>query len=91
MVRADPAYPSKDGVDRSCARGQLPIVTLKQHIHELVDELPDNSPILAEVNETLRPNQAIGEAMEDSREGRTIAAGEFLKRVEERWPKNNSE
>ncbi len=29
--------------------------------------------------------------MEDSREGRTIAAGDFLKRVEERWPKNNSE
>ena len=81
MVRADPAYPSKDGVDRSCALGHLPIVTLKQHVHELVDELPDDSPILAEVNETLRPNQAIGEAMEDSREGRTIEAGDFLKRV----------
>jgi len=56
-------------------------VTLKQHVHELVDELPDDSPILAEVNETLRLNQAIGEAMEDSREGRTIEAGDFLKRV----------
>ncbi len=81
----------EDGVVRSLAFGHLSIVTLKQHIHELVVELPDDSPILVEVNETLRLNQAIGEAMDDSREGRTIETHDFLKRLEERWPKNNSE
>jgi hypothetical protein len=65
-------------------------VTLKQHIHQLVDELPDDSPVLAEVNETLRLNRAIGEALEDSRAGRVIDSDEFMKRVEERWPTSSS-
>jgi len=66
-------------------------MTLKQHIHELVDELPDDSPLLAEVDETLRMNQAIGEALEDSREGRTVEAADFMKRVRERWPRTATE
>lgn len=65
-------------------------VTLKQHIHQLVDELPDDSPVLAEVNETLRLNRAIGEALEDSQAGRVIDSDEFMKRVEERWPTSSS-
>lgn len=65
-------------------------MTLKQHIHELVEELPDDSPILLEVNETLRLNRAIGEALEDTKAGRTIEADAFVRRVEERWPKKNS-
>ena len=66
-------------------------VTLKQHIHQLVDELPDDSPVLAEVNETLRLNQAIAEGLEDSRTGRVMEADELMKRVENRWPKSSSE
>ncbi len=65
-------------------------MTLKQQIHSLVDELPDDSPLLMEVRETLKMNHAIGEAMEDLREGRTYSAGEFMARVQERWPRKSS-
>jgi hypothetical protein len=65
-------------------------MTLKQQIHNLVDELPDNSPLLTEVRERLRMNHAIGEAMEDVREGRTYGGEEFLAKVQERWPRKTS-
>jgi len=65
-------------------------MTLKQQIHHLVDELPDDSPLLAEVRENLRMNQAIGEAIEDVREGRSYGAEEFMAKVQERWPRKNS-
>ena len=65
-------------------------MTLKQQIHDLVDELPDDSPLLAEVREALRMNRAIGEAMEDVREGRTYGAEEFMAKVQERWPRKTS-
>lgn len=65
-------------------------MTLKQQIHELVDGLPDDSPLLAEVRETLRMNHAIGEAIEDVREGRTYTAEEFTAKVQERWPRKAS-
>ncbi len=58
-------------------------MALKQQVHHLVDELPDGSPLLVEVRETLRMNHAIGEAMEDVREGRTYTAEEFMAKVEE--------
>lgn len=65
-------------------------MTLKQQVHDLVDELPDDSPLLAEVRETLRMNHAIGEAVEDVREGRTYTAEEFMAKVQERWPRKAS-
>ena len=61
-------------------------MTLKQQIHDLVEGLPDDSPLLIEVRETLRMNRAIGEALADVREGRTYAAEEFMTKVERRWP-----
>jgi hypothetical protein len=65
-------------------------MTLKQQVHTLVDELPDDSPLLADVRETLRMNQAIGEAMDDVRDGRVFEAEEFVARVQERWPRKAS-
>lgn len=65
-------------------------MTLKQEIHALVDDLPDNSPLLADVRETLQMNRAIGEAMEDVRQGRTYGAEEFLEKVQEQWPRETS-
>jgi hypothetical protein len=65
-------------------------VTLKEQIHSLVDELPDDSPWLAEMEETLRLNRALAESMEDVREGRVFEAEEFLKMVKERWPRGAS-
>ena len=63
-------------------------MTLKQQIHDLVEELPDNSLVLADVRETLRMNRAIGEAVDDLCEGRTFSAEKFTAKVQERWPRN---
>jgi len=65
-------------------------MTLKQQIHDLVDDLPDDSPLLVEVRETLRMNHAIGEAMDDVREGRTSNAEEFMAKVQQRLPRKAS-
>ena len=65
-------------------------MTLKQQVHDLVEGLPDDSPLLVEVRETLRMNHAIGEAMEDVREGRTYSAEEFTAKVQQRWPRKAS-
>jgi hypothetical protein len=65
-------------------------MTLKQQIHDLVDALPENSPLLVEVREALRMNRAIGEALDDVREGRTYGAEEFTAKVQERWPRKTS-
>jgi hypothetical protein len=65
-------------------------MTLKQQVHDLVDELPDDSPLLIEVRETLRMNHAIGEAMDDVREGRSYNSEEFTAKVQQRWPRNPS-
>ncbi len=59
-------------------------MTLKQQIHNLVDELPDDSPLLVEVRETLRMNPALGEAFEDVREGRIYSAEAFMAKVHDR-------
>jgi hypothetical protein len=61
-------------------------MTLKQEVHNLVEELPDNSPLLVEVRETLRMNCAIGEAMDDIRDGRILSAEELTAKVRQRWP-----
>jgi hypothetical protein len=64
-------------------------MTLKQQIHVLVDELPEDSPMLIEVREVLRMNHAIGEALADVREGRTYNAEEFMAKVQQRWPRES--
>lgn len=65
-------------------------MTLKQQVHSLVDELPDDSPLLVEVHETLRMNRALGEALDDVREGRTYSAEQFMAKVGERWSRKAS-
>jgi hypothetical protein len=63
---------------------------LKEHVHNLVDELPDNSPLLVEVRETLRMNQAIGTALDDKNAGRDYDYDQFMEKVSQRWPRRNS-
>lgn len=65
-------------------------MTLKQQVHDLVDELPDDSRLLIEVRETLRMNRALGEAMDNVREGRVHTAEKFIAKVEDRWPRQAS-
>jgi len=66
-------------------------MTVKQQIHDLVDDLPDDSPLLIEVREALRMNHAIGEAIDDVRNGRTYDAEDFMAKVQQRWPRKSSE
>ena len=65
-------------------------MTVKQQIHDLVDDLPDDSPLLIEVREALRMNHAIGEAIEDLRDGRAYGAEDFMAKVQQRWPRKSS-
>lgn len=62
-------------------------MTLKEEIHGLVEQLPDDSPLLMELSETLRINRALAEAFDDIRDGRTYEVGDFLRKVHERWPR----
>ncbi|HEY3902240.1 MAG TPA: hypothetical protein VGM54_26740 [Chthoniobacter sp.] len=82
-----PENPDWDRV-RNC--GSFGFMTLKQHIHEMVDDLPDDSPVLFELRETLRMNQALKEAVADIDEGRTFTSTEFMAKVQERWPRKTS-
>jgi hypothetical protein len=66
-------------------------MSLKQQVQALLDELPDDSPLLVEVCETLQLNRAIAEAVQDVREGRTYEAAEFMAKVQSRWPRETSE
>ena len=66
-------------------------MTLKQQVHLLIDELPDDSPVLIEVCEALRMDHAIGEAVADARAGRIYSVEEFMAKVRERWPQGGSE
>ncbi len=68
------------------ARDTILLITVKQHIHELVDGLRDDSPLLLEVRETLQMDQALGEALADVDAGRTLTSAEFMAKVQERWP-----
>lgn len=65
-------------------------MTLKQEVHELVDELPDDSISLREIRESLRLSKALDEAEEDIRHGRIFTAEEMMANIEERWPRNGS-
>jgi hypothetical protein len=65
-------------------------MTIKQQVHDLVDELPDDSPLLLQMHETLPINRALAQAVEDLRVGRTYGAEEFVAKVKERWPRKAS-
>lgn len=61
-------------------------MTLKQEVHELVEALPEDSPFLADMRDTLKLNQALAEGLADAEAGRTYTAEELLEKVRQRWP-----
>ncbi len=65
-------------------------MTLKQQVHALIDELPDDSASLREIRESLRLQKALDEAEEDVRCGRLYTSEEFMAKVNERWPLESS-
>jgi hypothetical protein len=63
----------------------LPATKLTQNIHDLVDETPEDAPLPRDVRELRQLNHAIA----DVREGRDYSVDQFMKKVEQQWPRNN--
>lgn len=59
-------------------------MSVKEAVHKLVDELPDDAPELLSFYERLRLSRAIEKGMEDVRAGRVSTPEEVLERYEER-------
>jgi len=53
--------------------------------------LPEDSPPLTEVGETLRMHRTLREAVEDIDANRTFSSEEFMAKVQERWPRRTSD
>ena len=52
-------------------------MSLRQQVHHLIDELPADSPLLAEIREIMRRNHLLDEALEETPKGRTNGAEEL--------------
>jgi hypothetical protein len=78
-----PPRPGKFVVSRKRDPGERRPMTLKQQIHQLLADLPEDSPMLLEFREALRMDRAIGEALQDVTEGRTYSAEDFTAKIQE--------
>lgn len=65
-------------------------MTLKQKVHDLVDELPDDSQLLHEFRETAELNKALAKGMDDLKNGRVYSEEEFMAKLQALWPKTTS-
>jgi hypothetical protein len=70
---------------RSCG----PRMSLKEEVHALIDELPEDSASLRELRESLRLSKAIAKSVHDIRHGRVYTAEAFMAKVRAAWPKNS--
>lgn len=59
-------------------------MSVKETLHRLIDEMPDDSPWLLDLYERVRLSRGIEAAMEDVRAGRVSNPEEVLQRHEER-------
>ena len=66
-------------------------MSVKEAVHKLVDEMPDNAPALLDFYERMRLNRAIDKAREDVKAGRVITLEEAERRMEEKWAKRDSQ
>ena len=57
----------------------------KEELRKLVDQLPDNSPLLGELQANIRLNLAINEAYDDINKGLVFESSDFIQRVEDKW------
>ena len=65
-------------------------MSVKETIHQLIDELPDDAPELLDFYERLRLSRAIDEARQSIREGRYYTLEEVERMTEEKWEKSHS-
>ena len=59
-------------------------MSVKESIHQWVDELPDDSPTLLDFYEQLRIDRALDEAKADLAAGRVLTLDEVRARYDER-------
>jgi predicted transcriptional regulator len=59
-------------------------MSVKESIHQWVDELPDDSPTLLEFYQQLRLDRAIDDAEADIAAGRVLSAEEVRARYDEK-------
>ena len=64
-------------------------MSVKEAVHKLVDEMPDDAPALLDFYERMRLNRAIDKAREDVKAGRVITLEEAERRMEEKWAKRD--
>ena len=65
-------------------------MTLKERAHKLIDAMPDDSPSLQEICESLALKKAIQEGLDDVAAGRVYPAEEVLAELKQRWAKRRS-
>lgn len=66
-------------------------MSVKETIHQWVEDLADDSKTLQELYEQARIECAIGEAMEDVQTGRFVTFEEMDRRMEQKWAKRLSQ
>ena len=65
-------------------------MSVKEAVHKLVDEMPEDAPELLDFYERAKLSRAIEEGMADVRAGRTITFDEMDRRMQEKWAKRDS-
>jgi hypothetical protein len=65
-------------------------MSVKESIHQWVDELPDDSPALLDFYEQLRLDRALDEAKADIAAGRVLSLEEVRARYEEKCRQRRS-
>ena len=65
-------------------------MTAKQFIHEWIDEMSDDSPLLRDLHEQARIDRALDEAEQSIREGRVSTFEEIEQRMRHKWAQHNS-
>ena len=65
-------------------------MSVTETILQWIEKMPDDSPGLLDLYEQARLDQAISEAKQAVREGRTITWEEADRRMQEKWAKRDS-
>ena len=65
-------------------------MSVKETIHQWIDEMPDDAPVLLDFYERMRLNRAIAEARRDVAAGRVLTWEEADRRMPEKWAQRDS-
>ena len=65
-------------------------MSVKEAVHQLIEEMPEDAPELLDFYERLRLRRAIDEARRSIREGRYYTLEDVERMTEERWETSHS-